>query len=69
LFYFCRLKKLVKPETFGPYTFLQYTIEEFKLSEISSTSKLRAKSLEVTRVKRDLDIGIGTRAVKDAENY
>lgn len=49
--------------------FLQCTINEVKLSEISSTSKLRARSLEVKRVKRDFGIGIATHTVKFVVNY
>jgi hypothetical protein len=49
--------------------FLHYTIDEVKLSEISPTSKLGAKSLGVKRVKRDFGIGIATHTVKYFGNY
>ena len=50
-------------------TFLQYAIDEVRLFEISPTSKLRAKSLEVKKAKRYFVIGIATHTVNVAGNY
>ena len=50
-------------------TFLQYTIDKVKLSEISPNSKLRAESLEVKTAKGDFGIGIAVHTLSVVGNY